>query len=44
LCSALREQGISRIDTDTADGNVAAQKLYIKTGFTDMGRTKSYMK
>jgi len=38
----LKRQGIERIDTDTADGNIAAQGLYCKAGFTDMGRTRSY--
>lgn len=40
----LAKQGISRIDTDTADGNLIAQQLYRKTGFADMGRTRSYWK
>ena len=44
LFSDLRKQHIYRIDTDTADSNLAAQGLYIKTGFTDMGRTRSYLK
>lgn len=40
----LYSQGIRRIDTDTADGNIIAQRLYTKTGFTYMGRTRSYFK
>lgn len=38
----LAEKGICRIDTDTADKNHIAQRLYRKTGFEDMGRTRSY--
>lgn len=44
IFSDLYNKGIRRFDTDTADGNVIAQKLYEKTGFTDMGRTRSYLK
>ena len=44
LCADLYSSGIRRLDTDTADGNIIAQKLYLKTGFKDMGRTRSYMK
>lgn len=40
----LYNRGIRRFDTDTADSNTAAQRLYEKTGFTDMGRTRSYLK
>lgn len=40
----LYSKGIRRIDTDTADGNFIAQKLYNKVGFADMGRTRSYLK
>lgn len=40
----LYSKGISRLDTDTADGNVIAQKLYTKVGFADMGLTRSYLK
>lgn len=40
----LYRKGIRRFDTDTADGNIAAQGLYTKTGFDDMGRTRSYLK
>lgn len=39
----LYAKGILRMDTDTADGNLAAQRLYTKTGFEDMGRTRSYI-
>ncbi|MDL2288753.1 GNAT family N-acetyltransferase [Oscillospiraceae bacterium OttesenSCG-928-F05] len=42
LFQELRQKGISRLDTDTADNNVAAQGYYIKTGFQDMGRMRSY--
>ena len=44
IFSDLYSKGISRIDTDTADGNFIAQKLYTKTGFENMGRTRSYLK
>ena len=40
----LYQKGIKRIDTDTADGNLIAQKLYTRAGFEDMGRTRSYLK
>lgn len=38
----LQEKGISKIDTDTADSNVNAQRYYMKMGFADMGRMRSY--
>ncbi|MGN1119294.1 MAG: GNAT family N-acetyltransferase [Oscillospiraceae bacterium] len=44
LFSDLYSGGTLRLDTDTADGNTAAQRLYEKVGFTDMGRTRSYLK
>lgn len=40
----LYAQGIERFDTDTADSNVIAQRLYNKVGFKDMGRTRSFLK
>lgn len=40
----LYADGIRRTDTDTADGNLIAQRLYLKVGFTDMGRTRSYLR
>lgn len=40
----LYRDGIRRLDTDTADGNIIAQRLYEKVGFTDMGHTRSYLK
>lgn len=43
IFSDLYSAGIHRIDTDTADGNPIAQRLYTKTGFADMGRTRSYL-
>jgi len=43
LCCELKRQGISRLDTDTADSNMAAQRYYFKTGFSDMGRMRSYL-
>lgn len=43
LFKKLYEKGIRRIDTDTADNNEAARGLYNKLGFTDMGRTRSYI-
>lgn len=42
IFSDLYEKGIRRLDTDTADCNIIAQKLYEKVGFADMGRTRSY--
>lgn len=42
LFSWLQEQGITRLDTDTADSNNYAQKFYLKTGFTDRGIMRSY--
>lgn len=42
LIADLSEQGLERLDTDTADGNQIAQSLYRKVGFQDMGRTRSY--
>lgn len=44
IFSELYSKGLRRLDTDTADGNLIAQKLYEKVGFTDMGRTRSYLK
>ncbi len=44
IFSELYSKGIRRLDTDTADGNLIAQKLYEKVGFTNMGRTRSYLK
>lgn len=41
--SMLVEKGIAKIDTDTADGNIAAQHLYEKLGFENMGRSRSYL-
>lgn len=43
IFDGLFRQGINRIDTDTADGNLIAQKLYEKNGFENMGRTRSYL-
>lgn len=43
IFAELYSRGFKRIDTDTADGNLAAQGLYTKLGFEDMGRTRSYM-
>lgn len=42
LCWHLRQKGFIRLDTDTADNNLNAQGYYIKTGFTDQGRMRSY--
>lgn len=44
IFSELYSKGIRRLDTDTADCNLIAQGLYEKVGFTDMGRTRSYLK
>lgn len=43
LFANLYQKGIARFDTDTADSNFVAQKLYEKNGFENMGRTRSYM-
>ena len=42
LFHELKGKSISRLDTDTADKNTIAQEYYIKTGFSDMGRMRSY--
>lgn len=42
LFAQLEAQGIRRLDTDTADGNLTAQHLYTKMGLRCMGRTRSY--
>lgn len=42
LIADLKDRGFERIDTDTADANKIAQRLYCKAGFQDMGRTRSY--
>ena len=42
LFFVLKQKGISRLDTDTADSNLGAQGYYRKTGFADMGRMRSY--
>jgi len=38
----LCKKGVLRLDTDTADNNTKAQGYYLKTGFLDMGRMRSY--
>lgn len=43
LFAHLAAAGMKRLDTDTADGNEIAQKLYLKTGFQDLGRTRSFL-
>ncbi|MGN0350063.1 MAG: GNAT family N-acetyltransferase [Roseburia sp.] len=43
LFANLYQKGIRRFDTDTADGNMIAQRLYEKNGFENMGRTRSYL-
>ena len=42
LFYVLKQKGISRLDTDTADSNLAAQGYYRKNDFIDMGRMRSY--
>ena len=42
LFSDLRQKGYVRIDTDTTDSNVHAQKYYEKTGFINRGIMRSY--
>ena len=44
LKSYLRSIGIKRLDTDTAEDNIIAQKYYERNGFTNLGKTKSYLK
>lgn len=43
LFATLHKMGIKRLDTDTADNNINAQKYYLKTGFMDMGVMRSYL-
>ena len=38
----LCKKGVLRFDTDTTDSNINAQGYYLKTGFSDMGRMRSY--
>ena len=38
----LSQQGITRLDTDTAVLNLTAQRYYEKNGFTREGITRSY--
>jgi RimJ/RimL family protein N-acetyltransferase len=40
----IHKKGYKQIDTDTADNNVNAQFYYLKMGFVDKGRTRSYFK
>lgn len=40
----LQKQGVSRVDTDTANSNKIARTFYLKTGFSDKGRMRSYFK
>lgn len=42
LCSNLYNMGIQRFDTDTASGNIPAQRFYEKCGFRNEGITRSY--
>lgn len=44
LSEQLYRRGIRRLDTDTADSNLVAQSLYERTGFENMGRTRSYLR
>lgn len=44
LFSDLASQGVYRLDTDTADSNLVAQGYYLRTGFEDMGRSRSYLR
>ena len=43
LFYALRQKGISQLDTDTADSNVIAQNYYHKMGFSHRGTMRSYL-
>lgn len=43
LFNELYKRGYKQLDTDTADNNLNAQNFYLKTGFKDLGRTKSYI-
>lgn len=38
----LHQKGVVRLDTDTADSNLIAQGYYLKTGFADKGKMRSY--
>lgn len=42
LMHALAAEDIRRLHLDVADDNHAAQALYAKTGFADMGRRRAY--
>lgn len=42
LFQELKQKGFKTLDTDTADQNLPAQHFYLKTGFSEMGRTRSY--
>ena len=42
LRNALAEEGFSRLDTDTAVGNLRARHFYEKNGFFREGTTRSY--
>ncbi|MCL2530946.1 MAG: GNAT family N-acetyltransferase [Oscillospiraceae bacterium] len=42
LFHELKQKGVARLDTDTPDSNTRAQGYYLKTGFADMGRMRSY--
>lgn len=44
LFGELYRNGIRRFDTDTADVNIIARNLYERVEFTDMGRSRSYIK
>jgi ribosomal-protein-alanine N-acetyltransferase len=42
LIEEARRRGISRVMLEVRDGNVSAQRLYARHGFTDLGRRRSY--
>lgn len=43
LLHMLTTKGFSRLDTDTADNNIVAQRYYQKHGFRNLGTMRSYM-
>ena len=44
VCFILKKKNIAKIDVDTIDKNVIAQKFYLKNGFIKKGNIRSYFK
>lgn len=42
LCYELHSKGFEILEVDTTDDNIRAQKFYMKNGFTDLGKMRSY--